>query len=97
MSRSMSSARDLGFKVGLRPQVESYLETLKTHAPGQARRCADALAELGRDPFRKRSGADIEKWRGPEFDYRLRVGRHRFGYDVLKKDGLVDVKRAWFK
>lgn len=95
--RSKSSARDLGFKVGLRPQVESYLEILKTHAPKQARKCADGLAELGSAPFRKRPRADIRKWRGPEYDYRLRVRRHRFGYDVLKNDKFVDVKRAWFK
>ncbi|MDI6820496.1 MAG: hypothetical protein QMC89_06310 [Candidatus Hodarchaeaceae archaeon] len=54
------------------------------HAAKQAQRCADALAELGRDPFGDRSDVDIKRWRGPEFQYRLRVGRHRFGYDVRK-------------
>jgi mRNA-degrading endonuclease RelE of RelBE toxin-antitoxin system len=77
--------------------VASYLETLKIHASEQARRCIDSLTELGRDPFTARPRADIKKWRGPEFEYRLKVGRHRFGYDVLKGDKFVDVKRAWFK
>jgi mRNA-degrading endonuclease RelE of RelBE toxin-antitoxin system len=57
----------------------------------------EALAELGRDPFRGRPRVDIQQWKGSQFQYRLRVGRHRFGYDVLKKEKLVDVKRAWMK
>jgi hypothetical protein len=40
---------------------------------------------------------DIRQWKGPQFQYRLRVGRHRFGYGALKKEKLVDVKRAWMK
>ncbi len=97
MSYSKNSGSASGFKVALRPQVQSYLETVATHAPQQARRCVEALAELGRNPFMGRPRVDIKRWKGPEFHYRLRVGRHRFGYDVLKKEKLVDVKRAWMK
>lgn len=97
MSYSRSSERGLGFKVAIRPHVQTYLETMAIHAAKQARRCADALAELGRDPFRNRPGVDIKRWCGPEFQYRLRVGRHRFGYDVRKDEKIVDVKRAWMK
>lgn len=92
-----NSERGLEFKVAIRPQVQTYLEAMAVYAPKQATRCADALAELGRDPFRDRPGVDIKRWRGPEFQYRLRVGRHRFGYDVRKDEKIVDVKRAWMK
>ncbi len=34
---------------------------------------------------------------GAEFDYRLRIGRHRFGYRVDKSEKLVLVDAAWFK
>jgi mRNA-degrading endonuclease RelE of RelBE toxin-antitoxin system len=97
MFYSKNSGSGSGFKVLIRPQVQSYLETMAIHAKKQASRCADALAELGQDPFRDRPGVDIKRWRGPEFQYRLRVGRHRFGYDVRKAEKIVDVKRAWMK
>jgi mRNA-degrading endonuclease RelE of RelBE toxin-antitoxin system len=57
----------------------------------------ESIAELGRNPFRGHPGVNAKRWKGPEFQYRLRVGRHRFGYDVLKKEKLVDIKRAWMK
>jgi hypothetical protein len=37
------------------------------------------------------------RWEGSEFDYRLRVRRHRFGYRVDKGGSKIFVDDAWFK
>lgn len=78
----------------LYPPVLSYLEQL---TKDEARRCWEAISALESDPFRRRPGADIEPWKGPEYDYRIRKGRHRFGYRVRKKERTVHVLGAWFK
>ncbi|KXA97949.1 hypothetical protein AKJ39_02720 [candidate division MSBL1 archaeon SCGC-AAA259J03] len=85
----------MGYKVQLHTDVSKYLAKLAKDAPKDAERCRDALRELGRDPFTSRSGVDISPWQGEEFDYRIRVGRHRFGYRVDKdeKTVLVDAGR----
>jgi len=73
------------------------LEKLKAISQKETERCADALEKLGEDPFRRRSGADIRSWSGPGFHYRIRVGRHRFGYRIDKKGKIVHVLRGWLK
>jgi len=48
-------------------------------------RIKKAISQLGKNPFRRRSGADIKKLAG-SFDpvfYRLRVGNFRLVYAVL--------------
>jgi len=87
----------LGYEVRLHPEVSRYLVKLKRDAPKDAERCAAALRELATDPFTSRPGVDVAPWKGPEFDYRLRVGRHRFGYRMDKSERLVLVDAAWFK
>ncbi|MDI6883618.1 MAG: hypothetical protein QMD00_00510 [Hadesarchaea archaeon] len=96
-SRSKRSSRDLGYEVLLHPEVSRYLVKLGRDAPKDARRCAEALRKLAEDPFAARPSVDIAPWQGPEFDYRLRVGRHRFGYRVDKSKKFVHVDAAWFK
>lgn len=93
----MKSSRDLDYEVRVHPEVAEYLAKLGKVAHKDAERCASALRGLAKNPFRSRSGADIEPWKGPEFDYRLRVGRHRLGYRVDKRKRLVMVDAAWFK
>jgi mRNA-degrading endonuclease RelE of RelBE toxin-antitoxin system len=78
-------------------QPQKYLEKLKAIGQKEAERCANALEKLGEDPFRGRPGADIRRWSGPGFHYRLRVGRHRFGYVIDKEGKIVHVLRGWFK
>jgi len=97
MSRSKRFSRNLGYEVQLHPEVSRYLAKLAKDAPKDAERCAGALRELAKDPFTARPGVDIAPWRGPEFDCRLRVGRHRFGYRVNKGKRLALVDAAWFK
>jgi mRNA-degrading endonuclease RelE of RelBE toxin-antitoxin system len=82
-------------KVGIHREVQKYLVKLSVKAPKDKERCVKALKKLGEDPRHSRLGIDISKWSGPEFDYRLRVGRHRFGYIV--KSEVVRVDDAWFK
>ncbi len=51
-------------------------------------RIKKAISQLGENPFRRRSGADIKKLAGsfdPAF-YRLRVGNFRLVYAVLGKE-----------
>ena len=96
-SRSKKSSRDLGYEVRLHTEVSRYLVKLAAGAPKDAGRCAGALRELAKDPFTPRPGVDIAPWRGPGFDYRLRVGRHRFGYRTDKRAKIVLVDAAWFK
>ena len=79
------------------PQPQKYLEKLKAVSQKEAERCADALEKLEEDPFRGRSGADIRRWSGLGFHYRLRVGRHRFGYNIDKEGKTVHVLRGWLK
>jgi len=74
-----------------------YLAKLRSRAPRDAGRCARALRAIGSDPFRSRANVDIARWEGSEFDYRLRVGRHRFGYRVDKGGSKIFVDDAWFK
>lgn len=81
----------------LHPEVVKYIAKLRSRGPRDAERCAEALRALNDDPFRSRPSVDIARWEGSEFDYRLRVGRHRFGYRVDKKTGQVSVDDAWFK
>ena len=101
VSRLKRSSRDSnsepGFQVVISRRVEGYLETLKEWAPKQAERCADALQELAKNPYRPRPGVDIKRIHGQPYQYRLRVRRNRFGYDVDKKTRVVDVKIAAFK
>jgi len=87
----------LGYEVRLHPEVSRYLVKLKRNAPKDAERCAAGLRELATDPFTSRPGADIAPWKGPGFDCRIRVGRHRFGYRANKGKKLVLVDAAWFK
>jgi hypothetical protein len=75
--------------------VREYLSKLEGLDRDDAKLCADALAALVSDPFRSRPEAEIERWKGPEFDYCLRRGRHNFGYRVEKN--LVRVIDVWFK
>lgn len=93
----MKSSRNLGYEVKAHPEVVGYLVRLGRVAPKDAERCANALRELRKYPFRSRTGVDIAPWKGLEFDYRLRVGRHRFGYRVDKRKRFVLVDAAWFK
>ncbi len=96
-SPSKRSLRSLGYEVRLHPEASRYLVKLKRDAPKDAERCAAALRELAMNPFTSRSGVDVAPWKGAEFDYRLRIGRHRFGYRVDKGEKLVLVDAAWFK
>lgn len=82
-------------RVEIHREVQRYLAKLSARAPKDRERCVEALKKLGEDPRHSRSGVDISKWIGQEFDYRLRVGRHRFGYTVESKTVRVD--DAWFK
>ena len=87
----------MGYEVVVYPQPQKYLEKLKAVSQKEAERCADALEKLEEDPFKGRSGADIRPWSGPGFQYRLRVGRHRFGYRIDKEGKIVHVLRGWLK
>ncbi len=82
-------------KIEIHREVQKYLAKLSAESPKDKERCVEALRELREDPHHSRSGVDITKWTGPEFDYRLRVGRHRFGYTVESE--VVRVDDAWFK
>ncbi len=95
--RSKKSSRNLGYEVQLHPGVIRYLVKISRDAPEDAKRCTAALHELSMNPFTLRPKVDIAPWKGPEFQYRLRVGRHRFGYRVDDKGRLVYVDAAWFK
>ena len=51
----------------------------------------------GADALEKKDGAAEKgavRWEGSEFDYRLRVGRHRFGYRVDKGGSKIFVDDA---
>ncbi len=95
--RSKRSSRDLGYEIRLHPGVVRYLAKLEKDTPKDAERCVKALRALAKDPHRTRPGVDTAPWRGPEFDYRLRVGRHRFGYRVNRRERVVSVDAARFK
>lgn len=82
-------------KVEVHREVQKYLAKLSAKAPKDKERCVKALRKLKKDPYHSRSGVDISRWEGPEFDYRLRVGRHRFGYTL--KSEVIQVDDAWFK
>lgn len=84
----------MGYEVVLYPPVLSYLEQLRDE---EKHRCWEAITALERDPFRSRPGVDIKRWKDARFDYRLRKGRHRFGYKVAKKDRTIHVLKGWFK
>mgnify|MGYP000081037426 CR=1 FL=1 len=87
----------MGYEVVVYPQPQKYLEKLKAISQKEAQRCTDALEKLGEDPFRAGLGVDIRSWTGPEFHYRRRVGRHRFGYRINRKGKIVHVLRGWLK
>lgn len=83
----------MSYNVLLHRQVEKYLDRL---SDDEEARCRKSLKHLSEGPHRARSGADITPWKGEEeFDYRLRVGRHRFGYKIREDEVLVT--GAWFK
>lgn len=84
----------MGFELAVYPPVLRYLEGLTDRERG---RCWEPITALEEDPFRRRPGVDIEPWKGAQYDYRVRKGRHRFGYVVVKKDKTVHVLGAWFK
>lgn len=72
----------MGFEVRLHPHAVKFLQGLDGKSRGRVRQ---ALEELGRDPFRPRSGSDILKLqgtRGRRDLYRLRVGKFRVVYEV---------------
>ena len=97
LSHSGITSSDAGYEVRLHRKVEDYLDDLKEISEEQWKRCWKALIELERDPFIPRSGVDIRRWRGKGFEYRLRMGRHRLGYNVDKKSRVVSVIAVWFK
>jgi len=81
--------------VELHPEVLRYLAKLAVEAPRDKDRCIEAIKHLEEDPYHRRPGVDISRWEGPEFGFRLRAGRHRFGYRVDR--GTVGIDDAWFK
>ncbi len=88
----------MGYEVVFYPPAQRYIERLKGISEDEARELFEAVVEaLECDPFRSRPGADISPWKGPQYDYRLRVRRHRFGYRVAKREKTVHVLRGWFK
>ena len=97
MSRSRSTSSATAYEVRLSRQVEDYLDDLKSESLKQWEACWRLLKEIGEDPFHPRPGADIRRWRGPQFDWEVRKGRHRFGYRVHKRERVVYVDAAWFK
>jgi hypothetical protein len=96
-SRSKSSGRSSGFRVIIHKPARDYLTALERLDRENAIGCVDALAVLGIDPFRSRPGTEVARWKGPEFDYWLRKGRHSFGYRVDKKKKIVHIIDTWFK
>lgn len=80
------------------PPAQEYLERLKRISEGEARDLFETVVKaLERDPFKRRAKVDIRPWKGPQYDYRIRKGRHRFGYRIAKKEKTVHVLRGWFK
>jgi hypothetical protein len=93
--RLRSSGRGSGFKVLIHKPAQDYLTMLERLDRDDAMLCADAIAALGADPFKSRPGCEVERWKGPEFDYWLCRGRHHVGYRVERD--VVRVVDIWFK
>ena len=73
------------FVVVTTPAFDRLVKGLAKHHPELPEILANAVATLGLDPLNIRRERQIRKLVGPAFgqgQYRLRVGRWRFRYDV---------------
>jgi len=76
-------------EIFIHPRVKKYIDE-----SGEKERIIKHLKKLAKDPYNKRSGADIRVLKGKKHDmYRLRVGEHRFEYFI--DEGKVWVDNAF--
>jgi mRNA-degrading endonuclease RelE of RelBE toxin-antitoxin system len=78
------------FSVRTIPQFDRLLRRLNRQHPGLAGVYADALTVLRSDPYNRSRQHDIVKLTGvspgESGQYRLRVGRFRFRYDIESRE-----------
>ncbi len=77
------------YRVLLHPKV---VRALRSMHRDDANRIRDHLAELEKDPFSRRSGADIKRLRGTKGRddlFRIRIGNYRAVYAIVGGDVLV--------
>ena len=77
------------FSVHTTPRFDRLLKKLKRGHPDLLDRYAEALEILEDDPYNRSGQYDIEKLEGVkpgEGQYRLRLGRWRFRYDIFGQD-----------
>ncbi len=60
--------------------------------PKERIKIAKALSKLRENPYRK--DLDIKKLKGIENDYRLRIGKYRFLYSIIKNRLLIYMYKA---
>ena len=65
--------------------------------PNIAKKIIIRLEEIKRDPYRPRPMADIVPVEGSETMYRLRIGKHRVEYDVIKNENIIKILRIFQK
>jgi mRNA-degrading endonuclease RelE of RelBE toxin-antitoxin system len=75
----------LSFSVRTTPHFDRLARSLNRHHSEFADRYAEALSILGKDPYNRSRSSPIRKLAGVsqgEGEYRLRLGRFRFRYDI---------------
>ena len=77
----------MNYSVFLHPDVEKYLDSLSLN---ERKKCYKSLKKLADDPYKARSGCDINKMKGKKTFYRLRVGNNRFLYVISDNKILVE-------
>ena len=80
------------FQVRTTPHFDRLVRRLHRHHHDLAGRYTEALETLQTDPLNRRGAHNIRKLeavRAGEGQYRLRLGRWRFRYDVIDRDVIL--------
>jgi hypothetical protein len=93
----MSSEASSRFRVLIHSPATEYLAKLAQIDRDDAIVCANVLEALAENPSGPTPSLNILRWRGPEFDFRLKKERHNIGYRVDKRRRIVYVIDMWFE
>jgi hypothetical protein len=77
--------------------AREYLAKLAKIDREDAIACVDALEALAKNPLEQTPSLNILRWKGPEFDFRLKKKRHNIGYWVNGRKRTVHVIDMWFE
>ncbi len=77
------------YKIIFQKQVSKFINT---RTPKERIHIAEALSELGNNPFA--NNPDIKKLKGSNDKYRLRLGKYRFLYTITEEQILIYFYKA---